>query len=244
MSSFFVVICTFALYLLFVGVNYRNHDLSRKDFMKQSLLLLTWLLVSLMPALAGPVEKTVRIDILGTTSQPTAIEVVEISTGGKTSFADWAGADRQKVVLAEFPATNHWQQGSITIKPASTGRIGLALTGPYVPEFEGTKQLRTIFAHFDNFSVTAGGNSVSLNNGSFENVGGNGTPQGWMFANTEKSNPPVTEESRAKVINGDASDGDKYVRVWHNSRAWQGISVEAGVPVTITFFYRIERGGQ
>lgn len=213
--------------------------------MKRILASLPLLALALLPQLqAGPVEKTVRIDILGNTSQPTALEVVEISSGGKTSFAEWAGADRQKIVLAEFPATNHWQQGSITIKPANTGRIGLALTGPYVPEFEGTKQLRTIFAHFDNFSATAGGNTVSINNGSFENVGGNGTPQGWMFANTDKSNPPVTEDSRAKVITGDAADGDKYVRVWHNSRAWQGLSVEAGVPVTITFFYRLERGGQ
>lgn len=211
--------------------------------MSKLLLSLTCLTCLALPftATAGPVEKTVRIEIQGTTSKPVELDIVGVTNGGKATYAEWAPADRKKLVIAEFPATNRWQEASITVRPLKTGRLGIVLAGPYVPEFEGTKQLRPIIAQYDHLQISSEGNSTLLENGSFEKLNGKGEPYHWILTDTPNSNPPVDDSTRAKIVGGDAADGDKFARAWHNSRCWQGISVEEGVPVTLTFSYRLEK---
>ena len=73
---------------------------------------------------------------------------------------------------------------------------------------------------FDNVRIKG----ASSRNASFEALDSNGNPRGWYGKYILKST--------------DAADGEKYIEVSHNGRAFQAIKCKKGQPVKITFMVR------
>ncbi len=190
--------------------------------------------VSLMVVRASE-EKLARLDISGLLKTPVPIEILSVSEGGRGAQAEWVGVNRDKMITAQFPATTDWQQASVTFKPAKSGGVVLQFLAPFVRVAEGEKALKVIFMDYD--AVRADGAAVL--NGSFESVDSKGQPKSWAPNDNDSSNPPLEETNRARVLSGEAADGSKFVRVWHNSRYIQIIIVEENVPVTVHFSYRL-----
>lgn len=172
-----------------------------------------------------------RIDIGSVASDPVDLMIDEVGNDGRANFM---GSDKRTIV-AHFPATTTWQEGSITISAPKAGRITLLPSGPWVQVDAATKLMSPVFIEYDNFQVTG---SV-LQNGSFEEVNALDAPKNWYVSDIAKSNPALTPENSARVITKDAPDGKHYIRVWHNSRMGQTIPIEANMPLKITFSYRL-----
>ncbi|MFA6962239.1 MAG: hypothetical protein WC205_15910 [Opitutaceae bacterium] len=172
-----------------------------------------------------------RIDISSTASDPIDLIIEEVGNDGRADFV----AGNRRTIVAHFPATTTWQEGSITVSSEKAGRIVLLPTGPWVQLNAETKLMNPVFIEYDNFQVTR----TLLENGSFEEVGTLDQPKNWYKSDVPKSNPPLTPETSARVITKDAPDGKNYIRVWHNSRLGQTVVIDAKAPVKITFSYRL-----
>ncbi len=196
------------------------------------LLATTWLFAAPTQG-AKAQENTARLDIAASPATPTNLEIVTTSDGGR---ADWSGAQWQNIT-AHFPAGPDWRVGSITFRPQSSGRVSLNLSGPWVRLDAATRLLKVIRIDYDD--VRASG--ALLLNGGFEDTFSTGEIRNWFLSGAANSNPAVSDDNRASLVHGDAAEGVKFVRVWHNSRFGQSIDVMAGAPVTITFSYRLSR---
>ena len=186
---------------------------------------------------AQPVEKMARIELAGKTSQPVEFEIDKVSDDARSSVSGWAkkAEDERRFFTLEFPADRDWREGSVTFKALQTGRAALVLMGPYVLVDDGTKELKPVFIEFDDFTSE----EIPLQNGSFEDVLISGAVNGWSRSTNENSNPPIDETSIAQPVSGDAPDGAKHVRVWHNSNFAQTFPVTEGQLVTVKFYYRL-----
>lgn len=191
------------------------------------------------PLFAHAAEKMARIDLAGNTAKPVDLEIVALSQGGLSSVAGWANKaeDQKRCYTLEFPATKNWREGSITVKPLQSGRAALVLMGPYAPVFAGSKELVPVLVEYDHFTVEG----AVLKNASFESLYGGDKVDGWTQGNSERSNPPLNDDLKAKPLTEEAEDGKYCVRVWHNSTYAQSFEVTAGMPVTIHFYYRLGR---
>lgn len=202
--------------------------------MRRWIILGGFLAVSLMAVRASE-EKCARLDVSGLMKTPIPIEIVAVSSGGEGAQAEWVGANRDKMITARFPATTDWQQGSVTFKPAKSGTVVIQLLAPFVRVAEGAKALKVICVDYDAIRL----DGAALRNGSFESVDAKGQPAYWSPNETETSNPPLDETNRGRVMSGEAAEGSKFVRVWHNSRFMQIVTVEENTPVTVHFSYRL-----
>lgn len=182
-------------------------------------------------AFAGPQQA--RVDIATSASSPMNLEIVDASDQAR---ADWPQGDMGKIV-AHFPATDQWRTGSITVKPQQSGRISMMLLAPWSRLDGATRLLEVVRVDYDDVRVTG----ASLHNGGFEETFSSGQLRHWYASDVADSNPPVSDDNRARLVHGNAAEGLKFVRVWHNSRFGQSFDVAAGVPVTITFSYRAAR---
>lgn len=206
------------------------HDsLMRRWILSGGLLWIGWGVVH------AAEDRCARLDVSGLMKTPIPIEIVSVSEGGQGSQAEWVGANRDKMITAQFPATTDWQQGSVTFKPAKSGAVVIQLLAPFVRVSEGTKTLKVIFVDYDAIHL----DGAAIHNGSFESVDAKGQPNYWSPNDTETSNTPLDETNRGRVMSGEAAEGNKFVRVWHNSRFIQIITVEENTPVTVHFSYRL-----
>lgn len=195
-------------------------------------LIATCLVFVFGPAVSAR-EDIARIDVNASSATPISLEIVAVSAGGG---ADWPDGDWRKIV-SYFPATDEWASGSLTFKPRQDGRVGVDLCGPWVRLDAATRLLKVVRVDYDDVRVVG----ASLRNGGFEDVFSNGEIRHWYAVNVSASNPPVSDENRARLVYDGAPEGAQFVRVWHNSRFGQTLEVTAGVPVTITFRYRLVR---
>jgi hypothetical protein len=178
-------------------------------------------------------EEKVRIDIASSNKDPIDFDVVDVTEGGKAMRADW---NKEAVVYSvELPAEKEWKQASITITPFKTGTLNIMLLGPYVQEDLDSHKVKPVVVEFDDVSADA----TTVQNGGFERVDSDGRPFGWYSGDAPTSNPPITDDNRAKVVEGEAAEGIRFVRVWHNSRVGQTISVQENIPVILSFSYRL-----
>lgn len=201
------------------------------------LLISAWaLLLSACTAMAASPETMARIDISGGGKDQIDLELVSVSGEAKATYADWLPSDQQKKnIVGNFPATNEWQEASITIKPAKSGNISFSLMGPYIMEEAATKKVRCVQMDFDDVQ----GDTAVIKNGTFEKRDNDGRPAYWYAVDVAKSNPPVTDANRARVLKEGAKEGEYFLRSWHNSRVGQTMFVEAGTSLTIKFYYRL-----
>ncbi len=185
--------------------------------------------------IAGEPAKSVRVDLEGMGEVNLAVESVE---GGDAGNASWAGAKAPKTLSGAFPAGAAWKEGSITFVPSQTGKVLLFLKGPFA-SIPGGSGLKPVFADFD--EVSASGAEIA--NGGFEKNSGGRRVSGWGTSDVPTSNPPVTEELRSSVAEGDAKEGVWFARVWHNSYFIQYLEVQKDVPVTLRFSFRLAPEG-
>lgn len=202
----------------------------------QHALIVVLTLVALTTLHAAPAVRTARVEIIGSwSSDPVDLDVDNVSEGGKATGANWAGTDPAKHMIIEFPANAGWKQASITFIPHKTGRVALSLLGTYSRVSPSSKELTPVFIAYDDFKVEG----ATIKNPSFEASDADGKPDDWTINNSTEGLPPIDDRNRAKIVTGNAVDGEKALRVWHNSRANQTLQVEAEKPVTITFSYRL-----
>lgn len=202
----------------------------------QFALLVLFALVTLTPSHAAAPVRSARVEIAGSWSADQVdLDVENVSEGGKATPANWAGTDPAKHVIIEFPANAGWKQASITFIPHKTGRVTLSLLGNYYRVSSSAKELIPVFIAYDDLKIEG----ATLKNPSFEASDATGKPDDWVINNSPESLPPIDDRNRAKIVTGNAVDGEKAVRVWHNSRVNQSLQVEAEKPVTITFSYRL-----
>lgn len=202
----------------------------------QFALLVLFALITFTPLHAAPAVRAARVEIAGSWSADQVdLDIDNVSEGGKATPANWAGTDPAKHVIIEFPANAGWRQASITFIPHKTGRVTLSLLGNYSRVSSSAKELTPVFIAYDDLKIEG----ATLKNPSFEASDANGKPDDWSINNSPESLPPIDDRNRAKIVTGNAVDGEKAVRVWHNSRVNQTLQVEAEKPVTITFSYRL-----
>lgn len=192
------------------------------------------LLVTLVSLHAAPTSRTARLEF-SPSADLVEIEIDAVSDGGKASAAHWPGTDPTKHMVVELPATTGWRQATITLHGNKSGRVMFTLMGPYARVSPNEKDLHTIFIAYDDIKV----DGAPIKNGDFEAAVDNGVPADWRLFDVPTSLPPVTEKNRASVLTSGTSEGQKAVRVWHNSRLSQPLQIEAGKPVTITLSYRL-----
>jgi len=185
---------------------------------------------------AAPAIRNARIEISGSwSSDQVDLDVDSVSEGGKATPANWAGADPSKHMIIEFPANAGWKQASFSFKPHKSGRVIIALLGAYYRVSQNSKELVPILIAYDDIKVEG----ATLKNPSFEVTDETGKPADWNITSNTDSLPPIDDHNRAMVLTGNAVDGEKALRVWHNSRATQSLQVEAEKLVTVTFSYRL-----
>lgn len=196
-------------------------------------LLATTCLFALSAFPARAQENLARIEIAASPATPINLEIVSTSDGGR---ADWSGDNWQKVT-AHFPAGPDWRSATLTFKPQNSGRLSLNLSGPWVRLDAPTRLLKVVRIDYDDVRVSG----ALLLNGGFEETFSTGEIRNWFTSHTANSNPAVSDANRAALVHGNAAEGVKFVRVWHNSRFGQSIDVMAGTPVTVTFSYRLAK---
>lgn len=202
--------------------------------MKYITPLLSFLILPvILYAQSASSEEKVRIDIASSTKDPVDFDIVDVTEEGKAVRGDW---NKETVLYSvEFPAEKEWKQASITITPFKTGTLNILLLGPYVLEDADSRKVKPVFVEFDNVSA----DTAAVPNGDFEKTYSDGRPYDWYSADAPASNPPITDENRAKVVEGEVAEGNRFSRVWHNSRFGQAIPVEENVPVVLSFSYRL-----
>lgn len=182
---------------------------------------------------AGTLEEMARVDLSSAGSEPIDFEVVDVSGGANEGEPRMENG--RKYYSIHLPATREWKEGSITVKPAQTGRIGITFLGPYIVTNPDTKELKPILIDYDDISI----DTAVIKNGGFEKSMPNGSLAYWEPGAIATSNPPLDDTNRATVQKGDAPEGKSFIRVWHNSRFIQSVFVEENVPFTLTFMYRL-----
>jgi len=153
---------------------------------------------------------------------------------GNLKTPKWAAPDNKRVLFGTFPTADAWQEGSVSFVPESDGIVSLLLRGPLVRPPGEPNALEQIFVDYDVVSIEGG----NIPNGSFEELASLDVPEGWKYYVPSDNVTPITEANRARVLEGDAAEGSKFVRVWHNSAFANTFQVKAGQKVTIHFSYR------
>lgn len=185
-------------------------------------LLLTLVVSALTSLQAAPNGIMARLDIL--LRDDIEVKVLNISSGGKVTESAWGDS---RTLVSLFPATTTWKSASLTIQSNQDGRVTL------MPMSDKIKNEPPAFIRYDAMRSS----DESLQNGNFESSGENGAPRWWSASDAEGEEP----EARASVVEGGALEGNRSIRVWHDSKYAQSISLQAGVPVTISFSYRAEK---
>lgn len=182
---------------------------------------------------AGSQEHMARVDVSSGMAEPIDFDVVAVSEGASEGSPNVR--EGRKYYEIHFPATGEWREGSITIKPAKSGRINFTLLGPYILTDPDTRELKPLLVEFDDVQA----DTAVIKNGGFEKSLPNGSLAYWEPGEISTGKPPVDDSNRAAVQSGDAPEGSHFIRVWHNSRFNQGTFVEENVPLTLTFKYRL-----
>ena len=132
------------------------------------------------------------------------------SEGVRIDKAGWKKekADRRLLIIGN--SGKKWKEKWIHFIPAEDCSVSVQLMSNAAKEYVA----------FDNIRIEG----ASVKNGSFEELNSKGTPQGWYGKNILKK--------------GGAADGENYVEVFHNGRAFQTITCKKGQPVKITFMVR------
>lgn len=173
-----------------------------------------------------------RVDVASTKQNPFILEILSSSKGARV---EWHGSDWTQI-LSRFPVSNNrWQEGSFSFKPEKSGLVSLSINGPWIQSDPATKELQVVMIDFDDFQVEG----ALLQNAGFEESAPFGEVKHWYKVNVSTSNPPIDARNRARLMEGDAPEGTSFARVWHNSRLAQTIHVKEGVPVSVTFRYRL-----
>lgn len=194
-------------------------------------LLAGWVAVLLASAAIAQ-ERMARVDIVAYSKDQLEFEVLSASDGVTHSTGDSGG----RHLYIHAPATTSWRTASIKIFPNASGRLTIDLMGPYIVLDPQTRALKPVFVHYDAVRL----DTELIPNGSFERLDSGDRPAYWYPVDAGKSNPPLTPQTMSAVKTGDAAEGERYLRVWHNSRVGQIVKVEGGVAFTLTFQYRLE----
>lgn len=200
----------------------------------QSIGTISLLLVCLQSSQARSLDELARIDIHGGSAKsPVGFEVSDVSFGRTPRVTE--GESGVKSCIISLPATASWQQGSMVILPSQSGYISVALLGPYIRVNPETKELRPVFVEYDDVQSDV----AVIKNGGFEQASSDGSLAAWSVGDIRSSNPAIDDTNRGRVVAGEAPEGERFLRVWHSSRFYQAIYVEEGVPMTLTFMYRL-----
>jgi len=159
-----------------------------------------------------------RVDVNGT-KEGITLTKGQTSEGGSINNASWfkdAPEKNNQYICAYFPATAEWQKGSFSFTPDKDGKVDLQVKGAWDKEAEAQT-----WTFID--GVQAEG--AEIVNGNFED-----DMKGWYAA------PP--KDGKGASISDVAKSGSKSIKVAHNYAASQAITVKAGQPVTITFWYK------
>lgn len=116
---------------------------------------------------------------------------------------------------------NTWKQVGIRFTPASDGKLTLILMSKYLSI---NKTNAVIISYWDGIEAQG----VEIANPDFEDADGT-APRGWTRSSAKDTKLEATVIDDKRFVRS----GDRSIRVWHDSKFTQVITVKAGVPVTI-----------
>ncbi len=122
----------------------------------------------------------------------------------------------QRLVVATQPVTAEWTKCHFTFTPKNSGVVMLIFMGG----------MKDQYVCYDDVEI--GG--VAIENGDFETAGSNGLPSGW-----QPLGKPVYD-----VKSGKAHGGSGFVKCTSVDRLNRDLAVEAGKPVTISFWIKAD----
>lgn len=175
--------------------------------------------LSLLAAIASAAP-VARIDFL--LRDDVRLTVVEIGVGGEAKESTW---NDTRSLVCTFPASSDWRTASVTLRPSRDGRVVL------LPMGERQASASPMFIRYDKIEADDG----SVKNGEFKHLDDKRIPLWWTLSSFTKS-----QEATATVLDTGARDGSRAIRVWHDSRFVQTLSLKADIPVTFTFRYRAD----
>jgi hypothetical protein len=142
------------------------------------------------------------------------------SAGAYFQEATWRKDYQEDFLTCSFPAeTTDWQEGAMTFIPGATGKVTLTFRGRLEKDEFGN--------HVEHWALVDGIrlDGAAGENLDFEGLDGKGKPTGWQ------AGPSL-------IVNEGAKSGTNAIRIWFQTPVTQEIAVEAGKPVTVTFWYR------
>ena len=146
---------------------------------------------------------------------------------GSVARQNWLSAAEQPRTCTINASIVHyaWRELEFEFTPASSGTVTLTLRGPWEESPGGSIYRQEVL--WDAVSSVG----ATLNNGSFENVGPNGVPPGWVrpYGDAVVEDGPVTPQ-----------DGQRYARIWHDGPLTYSLAVTAGQSVTLRFHARAQ----
>lgn len=147
----------------------------------------------------------------------------EEEDGVRKSYAHWLGVDARKMVVADFPASEEWREGSFTVIPQEDGRLRVELKAGHV-----RKNGRSVPKgyYYDNVRV----NGSLVFNGGFEQG-----QQGFGYYAA-----PGFEEYPPRVVANPvlARSGSRCAAAWDLGPLSFAFDVRKGQAVTVSFDYR------
>lgn len=126
--------------------------------------------------------------------------------------ADWKKENQDRRLVITGKSGEKWEEKWAQFIPNEDCIVCVQLMSPSPKAYVA----------FDNIRIEG----ASLKNGSFEQIGAKGTPQGWYAM------------GKYTLKKADAADGENCVEVAHNDRALQLIKCKKGQLVKITFMVR------
>ncbi len=170
----------------------------------------------------GGIPARARIDVQSQTDGLT------LQPGKGSTVASWQKPPRTRLTgdTSNLPA-DEWKQFEYNFTPEADGEVDIILMAQGHLNAAGDDHL-PLWVYFDEVRVEG----AKLANGGFEELDAPGRPTGW------RNGPPnggwlIPDE-------GSAFEGTNSVKVWHNGRWEQRVTVTAGEPVTITAMVRAE----
>ncbi len=159
-----------------------------------------------------------RLDVSG---GKIILKAVSAPKGGYFKNIPWGAKEKRQFNLTGETSplpVGKWVKASFSFIPEADGKIVIRLTSNW-SRSKGKKDLNAHWVYYD--MVTAEG--IKLVNGDFEKAK-NGKPMGWNC-------PNVSQYITSKL---DFISGKAAVKVWHNKRCSQAVTVKKGQKITIT----------
>ncbi len=168
--------------------------------------------------------ESARFDITAEAGVEALVQGRSLTGGATIGRMNWVPeADQMRSYTISFPVSYRgWRTAAVQFTPERSGRISLALMGPWESAGEGKIYRQEIL--WDDLRVEGG----ALADGGFEAGTGGPSWQGQGVVQAQTHEIPAVE-------------GTHYARTWHNQPLSASFQVTAGRPVTIRLAARAVR---